>query len=146
MTNAVKLFCAGILPLLVGLIFNFIILNFPFTGIPVLIIELALIIGWGFLAFRASNSEKHPMMQAFLLSAFGLLMLALVLYQELGMGQYWGNYIGFGTQIYFLPLLSLVSSIMSPFMTVIRIWPMYIVIWAVMFLAGCAGCYMKRGR
>ena len=94
--------------------------------------------------FEVSDPGRDPVMQAFLLSAFGLVMLALALYQELVAGQYWPGRVGFGTQMYFLPFLSLASSIVNRFFS--RIWPDYIVVWLGIFLAGWAGCLAKQGR
>ena len=79
-------------------------------------------------------------------AAFGLLMLALTLYQELVMGSYWGNILGYGTQMFFLPWLSLAAFMAAPFTNIIRIWPLYIIIWAGLFLTGCVGCIRKQYR
>lgn len=146
MSNTAKLLIVGILPLVVGFAFNYAVLYLPVSGFLLLLVELALLVLWGWLAFKLSLPEKNPMVQAFFLCAFGLLMLALVLYQELGMGQYWRNLIGVGTQIYFLPLLTLAVSIVGPFMEVIRAWPAYIAAWVGMFAAGCLGCLVRRRR
>ena len=146
MSNTAKLLGAGVLPLAVGFAFNYLILYLPLPGFLLLPIELALLVLWGYLAFRLSVREKNPIGQAFLMCAFGLLILALVLYQELVLGQYWGNLVGFGTQMYFLPLLTLAATIARPFMEVIRVWPIYILIWIGMFFVSCAGCFLKRRR
>lgn len=150
MSNTAKLLGVGILPLAVGFAFNYLILYLPLPGFLLLPIELALLVLLGCLAFKLSTPEKNPFAQSLMLCAFGLLMLALVLYQELVLGQYWGNLVGFGTQMYFLPLLTLAAQITVPvmrsFMEVIRVWPAYIVVWILMFAASCVGCFLKRRR
>ena len=89
MPKTVKLLCAGILPLIVGWIFHFLLLYSPLPIWFYRLAGLALLAGWAYLAYRLSDSGKNPVLQAFFLSAFGLLMLVLALYQEIGMGQYW---------------------------------------------------------
>ncbi len=150
MSNTAKLLGAGVLPLAVGFAFNYLILYLPLPGFLLLPIELALLVLWGYLAFKLSTPEKNPFAQSLMLCVFGLLMLALVLYQELCLGRYFANIVGFGTQMYFLPLLTLAAQITVPvmrsFMEVIRVWPAYIVVWILMFAASCAGCFLKRRR
>ena len=144
MPRALKLCCAGAAPLLLGLLFNYVLLYLPVPGVLLIVLECGLLAAWGCAAFRLSDPKKNPLVQAFLLSGFGLAMLALVLYQELVLGQYWGNFLGLGTQVFFLPFLTAAASVVSPFMEIVRIWPMYIVTWICLFLIGCAGCLIKR--
>lgn len=143
MRRAVKLFCMGVLPLPIGFLLNYyILLGLPLYGFS--LIGAALLAAWGYMAFRVSDAGKSPMVQAFLLSAFGLLMLVLAVYQELVLGHYWPNRIGSGTQMYFLPFLSLALSVMGRFFS--RIWPGYIAVWLAIFFASWAGCRAKRGK
>ena len=97
-----------------------------------------------------SSPDRNPILQSLLLCAFGLVMLGLVLYQEVVMGQYWSNLFGFGTQMYFLPLLSIVSPVLSPvlmaLMSVIHVWQLYIGVWLCMFLISAVGCVLKKRK
>lgn len=144
-TDAVKMFCAGMLPLPVGILFHVLLMYLP-LGPLMLLVEFALVAVWFYLAFRMSKLGKRPVIQAFLLSAFGLLMLALALYQEFVLGRYWLNAIGFGSQMYFLPFVTLATLILNLFMDVVRPWPVYIVIWTGLFLTGWLGCLLKRRK
>lgn len=148
-----KLTALGLIPLAAGYILDAAmryLVYLPVTGRTLVLVEIGCLFLWGYLAYRVSAPEKNAITQAFLLCAVGLLMLALVLYQELIMGQYWPDIIGFSTQIYFLPLLTLASAVFTPvvqwFAPVIRIWPFYIAIWACMFAVSCAGCLRRRKR
>lgn len=145
MLDAVKIFCAGMSPLLAGILFNYLLMYLPVWSL-LMLLEIVLIAAWVYLAFKVSKSGKNPFIQASLLSAFGLLMLALALFQELVMGRYWLNLIGIGPQLFFLPFVTLASLITVPFMDVIRPWPAYIVIWAGLFLTGWMGCWIKRRK
>ena len=149
MPKTVTLLLLGILPLAGGFALNF-MMFLPIPGFVFFPVQLALLALWGYLAYRVSAPRKSAFAQALALCAFGLAMLALVLYQELVMGEYWGNLAGFGTQMYFLPVLSVAVSVLQPFLRafteVVRVWPLYIAVWVLLFLAGLAGCCLKRRR
>ena len=114
-------------------------------------VSICFLLLWVLLARRVSAREGQPIVQALLLSAFGLLMLLLVLYQELVMGRYWLNLLGAAPQLYFLPLLSLgftLSNVLiQPFLPTLEMWLVYLLAWLLLFAAGCAGCFWKaRGK
>ncbi len=144
--KAIRLIGWGILPVVVGFIENWLLTSSP-LGIPGFIsrlLSLFLLILWGYSAFRLSDPAHNPIMQALWMCSFGLLMLILVLYQELVLGAYWRNIIGVGTQMFFLPWISLASAILLPFTSGIRLWYLYIMIWVVLFLASSIGCFKKK--
>lgn len=134
MGRAVCLIGGGVLPLLLGFLLNWSMLAFPITGLITQLLALLFLLMWGHLSFKLSTSAKSPILQAFLMCAFGLLMLALVLYQELVMGRYWGGLVGFGTQMFFLPWISLGFLVARPLMSVVRLWPIYVLIWSGLFI------------
>lgn len=141
-----KLIGVGILPLILGFLLNRLMWTLPITGFISISLGLLLLLAWGYCSFKLSNPIKSPILQAFLMCAFGLLILVLVLYQEIIRGAYWGNVIGLGTQVFFLPWLSLAFTVISPFLNVVRVWPMYIVIWIGLFITSCVGCLMKQHK
>ncbi len=146
MSGSLRLLGIGVLPLLAGLLFHFILCYLPIGGFLLCFMNLVLLLLWGYGAYRAADAAKSPVIQALALSAFGLLMLALALWQELVLWQYWPNFIGFGTQLYFLPFLTLASTLVTPFSDVVRVWPMYILIWVWIFLISFIGCRLKRRK
>lgn len=146
MSGSFRLLGIGVLPLLVGLLFHFILCYLPIGGFLLCLMNLVLLLLWGYGAYRAADATKSPVIQALALSAFGLLMLGLGLWQELVLQRYWPNFIGFGTQLYFLPFLTLASTLVTPFSDVVRVWPMYILIWVWIFLISFIGCWQKRRK
>ncbi len=144
MAKTVRLICVGVLPLLAGFLLNWILPVFPIHGFVAVMVSVLLLIGWGYLACKLSDPDRSLPMQSFFMCAFGLVMLLLVLYQELVLKAYWGNTFGLATQMFFLPWLTLASSVISPFVS--RVWPMYVLIWVGLFAASCAGCSLKRQK
>ncbi len=147
MSKSWKLILLGLIPLAVGYIMNYTLLQLPIPGVLLYVIEIGLLFLWGYLAYRVSAHDKNPVLQAFLMNSFGLLMLVLILYQELILGHFWHGMVGHATQIYFLPLLSLVARIMVfaiRAMAPIRIWPFCVVIWISMFAVCYVGCVKKQ--
>lgn len=151
MKRNIALLLLGILPLPLGYALNFVILSLPSSSILLSAVSIGFLLLWVLLARRVSAREGRPIVQALLLSAFGLLMLLLVLYQELVMGRYWLNLLGAAPQLYFLPLLSLgftLSNVLiQPFLPTLEMWLVYLLAWLLLFAAGCAGCFWKaRGK
>lgn len=141
--SLIKLFCIGILPLIVGFVMNYAILYLPIPGFVSILLGLLFFALWGYLSFKIADSNRNPIIQALILCVFGLLMLVLLLYQELIMGEYFANLIGFASQMFFLPFLSTISSIVVPFLNVITMSPIYVVVWIAMFIISCIGCLVK---
>ena len=144
MSRYLKLLAVGILPLATGYLFNRFLFLFDIF-ISIKVFPVALLILWGILAFSISSAEKCPIVQSFMLCAFGLLMLVLVLYQELVLGHYWPNTIGVFSQSFFTPFLSL-GMWVTLFLPVSRIWPAYIATWLCIFAASCVGCIQKTRK
>ncbi len=139
------LFAVGVLPLVVGVLLHFLVTFIPITGSLRILFDLTLLVLWGYLAYKFASSDVNFVLQAVVLSLFGLVVLALLLYQELVLGYYWPNIIGIGTQAFFLPWLSLSSAIVVPFFgsATITFVPIYAVAWCVMFASCCIGCGLK---
>lgn len=146
MMKTIKLIGVGIIPLILGFLLNWLILTFPIIGSVYIFLGLLFLALWEYCSFKLADAQKNSILQAFIICAFGLLMLILVLYQELIAGAYWSNVIGLGTQMFFLPWLSLAAVVVRPFMNVIRTWPMYLVIWAGLFVISWAGCFLKKHK
>ena len=104
----------------------------------------------GYLAYRLSSPRGNPIRQALALCAFGLAVLALVLFQELALGRYWFNALGIASQMFFLPFLSLGFAAADPlaelFLSSMRVWPAYLAAWLLMLAAAWAGCVLKSRR
>lgn len=136
-------------PLAIGYGLNYVVLNFPVPGFLMNLFEICLLFFWGYFSYHIASRERNPILQACLFCAFGFLMLLLVLFQELVLGNYWFNVFGTASQLYFLPLFSLAATVLrfslSLFVPITRIWPYCIVVWGCMFVASCVGC-LKKGK
>ena len=145
MKHTGTLLAAGALPLLAGYGLNFLLLRLPLPA-PLWLMGATLLVLWGVLAYRLADSGRRSLPQGLALCAFGLWMLALVLWQELALGAYWQGPLGFASQMYFLPALSVSAAVMTPFLKVVTPWPLYIGEWVLLLAAGCGGCALKRRR
>lgn len=148
MARTIKLVLLGFMPLVIGYALNYAMLSWPLYGWKLNIISVALLLLWGLLAYCAAAPGKSPAVQALLLCAFGILMLLLVLCQELVFGQYWPGVVGLSTQMYFLPLMSLSSSLLASVFhaPAITVWLCCVIVWACMFAVSCLGCRLKQKR
>lgn len=144
MNKMLRLVLIGILPLPLGVLFNWLYVEFFFPRPVSLLISVLFLLAWGCIAFWLSSPGQNAVLQALCMCAFGLLVLALLLYQELVMGEYWGGLIGLGTQAFFLPWLSLAFVVLSPL--VHHVWPLYLAIWAALFLTSWLGCFLRQRR
>ena len=145
-----KLILWGVLPLPLGYLLNFAMWHFPLSGLLLTGTNLLLLLLWGYLAYRLSSPRGNPIRQALALCAFGLAVLALVLFQELALGRYWFNALGIASQMFFLPFLSLGFAAADPlaglFLSSMRVWPAYLAAWLLMLAAAWAGCVLKSRR
>lgn len=148
MARTIKLVLLGFMPLVIGYALNYAMLSWPLYGWKLNIISVALLLLWGLLAYCAAAPGKSPAVQALLLCAFGILMLLLVLCQELVSGQYWPGVVGLSTQMYFLPLMSLSSSLLASVFhaPAITVWLCCVIALACMFAVGYLGCRLKQKR
>ena len=140
MNSTAKQLCLGILPLLVGILYNYAIVFLPF---PIFFMSILFVVLWLVLCYMAANPEKNAALQTARMCLFGAVMLALVLYQELVQGSYWRNPIGSLSQIYFLPAMSFFGSFITPFLDVIRTFPIYIASYIGMCLICLGACLVK---
>ena len=140
----------GCLPLAAGAVLNAAMLNLPVSGMTMFLIGLACMWLWGAAACRAASSGEGIALQALTLSAPGLLMLALALYQEVVLGAYWPGPAGTVPQYFFLPLLSVAATLTQPlvalWMDPIRVWPFYIFTWLCLLAVAWFGCWVKSRR
>ena len=145
-----KLLLWGILPLPLGYLLNYAMWHFPLSGLLLTGTNLLLLLLWGYLAYRLSSPRGNPILQALLLCAFGLAVLVLVLFQEVVREGYWFNFVGVGSQMFFLPFLPLGFTVSNPLvsllMSPIGMWPGYIAAWLLMLAAAWVGCTLRKRR
>lgn len=139
----VRLLLLGLLPLIAGYILNFLILN---TAVPILGLNIIFLLFWAYLCYRFAEPGRSVLIQSLCACAVGFVMLALILFQEIAVGAYWPNFLGFASQIYFLPLITLVTIPMAPFMDVITMSPIMIAVQICLFAVSCLACWLKTRR
>lgn len=147
MKKTTQLGFAGVLPLVIGKGLSLFML-LPITGWMLLPISTILYFLWYRLAYRLFDEHRNLFIQSFLMCAFGLFMLLLLLFQEFAVGHMWLNILGVSCQLYFLPGLSITSFILSPFLfsatEAVRFWPLYLCEWIILFILCLIGGLMKR--
>lgn len=144
MARNLRLFAAGLLPLLIGVVQNRIMAAGFVRG--VFLMSLVCLAAWGGLAFLLSDKDSGPAVQAFCLCTVGLLVLLLLMYQELVLGAYWGSAAGHLTQFYFLPFLSAAFTVTNLLANGYGMWLAFTVSWLGMLAVSWLGCSMKRRR
>ncbi|MSA88120.1 hypothetical protein [Holdemania massiliensis] len=148
MKKTTQLGFAGILPLVVGKGLSLVITLLPITGWMLLPVNAVLFFLWFRLAYRLFDEHKNLFIQSFLMCAFGLLMLLLLLFQEFVAGHWRLNILSTSCQLYFLPGLSLMSFVLSPFLfgakEAVRFWPLFLCEWIILFILCLIGGFMKR--
>ncbi len=140
MGRVFRLLFLGLLPLAVGYLMNFVMMLLP---APLLFGSILPLMVWAWLCGRFADGRRSVPGQAALMNAPGLVMLALVLIQEIGLGAYWQNTLGLFSQLYFLTGLPLAATLLR-FLPTERIWPYYIAVWLMLFGLSLLGCWQKR--
>lgn len=146
----VLLLLLGVLPLPLGYLLNYAMWQFPLSGALLTGVNLLLLLLWGCLAYWFSSPRGNPLLQALLLCSVGLVVLVLVLFQEVVREGYWFNFVGVGSQMFFLPFLPLgftaADLLAGLFLSSMRVWPAYLAAWLLMLAAAWAGCVLKSRR
>lgn len=131
----------GLMPFAVGYIES-VLLNW--TNFPAqLWVSVVLLAGWGAIAFALYAEGDSAFWNTALLQIPAGVVLALLLYQELVRGAYWGNTAGVLTQVYYFPVLALGFSFTQAFS---RVWPAYIACFVLMALAALVGGTARARR
>ena len=131
----------GFIPLFIGIIMNYIIMQDVILSFN--LIGFIFIILWIFIGYKTEGIEETPGKSSISIHMPGAFALILVLFQEIILGQYWLNLLGLLSQLYFLPLISLGSyfTFWTP-----RIWPVYIVAFLLMIGSYYIGIRIKKRR
>ena len=131
----------GFIPLFIGIIMNYIIMQDVILSFN--LIGFIFIILWIFVGYKTEGIEETPAKTSISIHIPAAFALILVLFQELILGQYWFNILGMLTQLFFLPLISIGSYL--TFWTP-RIWPVYIVAFLIMLGSYYIGIRIKKRR
>lgn len=132
----------GLLPFFLALSMNALLLRTMNLVLPYPWLGGAWLLLWGLLGCFTAGCAGSVKEASFLAHMIPLVVLLLLLYQELILGQYWFNFWGLATQLYYLPLLNIAFTLTA---WAHRVWPAYIASFALMYVAFyLGGCIRKR--
>ena len=145
-----RLLLIGLLPLVIGILYNAILVRFTVSGLIQSVLAVGLLIVWGYLAYILLPDGLNFFLASFFMCSFGLIMLILNLYQSVIVGEYWSNVMGLGSQLFFLPWVAINSSIVVPIITLFRgtitVLPIFSLTWIELYVVACTGCYIKSRK
>lgn len=116
---------------------------FPYKNL----IGIILLVSWLIIGFISSKFKKSRLRSTIIINLPAFLMFLLLIYQEVINGQYWSNLIGDVTQLYFIPLFNISSSIAGLLMIFtpwpITVWLSSLIAFSLMFAAYYLGSYLR---
>lgn len=141
-TNA-KLLLVGISPLAIGLIQSKLIRHTSFFSLISPLGAIIFLFLWGYLCRRVTSPDRKPLPQLVLLHTPAALMLVLVLIEQFVMERPW-PVVGYLSQTFFLPFLSLGSAFNISIHNTVYVWIAFVLTFLLMVLSGFLGCRRKN--
>lgn len=143
------LFLLGLTPLALGFWMNSWMMNNPNNMLPYKLIGIVFLVFWFVIGFKTCKFEETTLKSAAIVNLPALLMVILLIFQELILGQYWMNLFGTITQFYYLPLVNISASIEGIFGffipgLVIHMWSTFLIGFFLMLASYYLGSHFKR--
>lgn len=140
----ILLIVLGLLPFALGGLTNWLMVANSYMLPPALLLVISLIalLFWAVLAYVTKKYIRDTKKVMLCLHVVPLIMLLLLGIQELLLHQYWTNFFGMLTQLYYLPLLRL-GTILIGWLSA-SLFPIYCVAFLLMAVAAFAGCKLQR--
>jgi hypothetical protein len=137
---------AGLTPFLIGYGLNLLLykLSTNFATVS-FAISVMFFLYWGLLGFTFSKFTSSKIYTLAICHFPALLVLLLILIQELINKRYWNNILGFATQFFYLPTIT-VSSKITGYLSVSKMWETYIISFGLMIAVFYLGCYIRDKR
>ena len=133
------LFLLGLFPLVLGFMMNSWILENQDSVLPFKLIGFVFLAFWVIVGFIGFKFEKTLLKSVVIAHLPALLMLLLIMYQEIILGQLWSNLFGLATQFYYLPLINISASVVGIFSFLLSgmtgIWSASLIALLLMFAA-----------
>jgi len=142
MKKTLLLLFAGFLPLLVGFLQNYLMVQLQ-IAFPYFLLGLLMMSAWALLSKTLHDPAAARWKTPVLLNLPGFLFLVLAIIQELVLTSYWPGFFGLAPQFFFLPMLSLSFSLTMNFFTTMP--PAYFLSFLLMVTATLLGCKLKNG-
>ena len=144
------LFLVGLIPLVLGFIMNSWILENQDSVLPFKLIGFIFLAFWVIVGFIGFKFEKTLLKSVVIAHLPALLMLLLIMYQEIILGQLWSNLFGSATQFYYLPLINISASVVGIFSFLLSgmtgVWSVCLIALLLMFTAYYLGYYFNKYR
>lgn len=99
----------GLMPIIVGYLINYLIMNFNAYGLPLDIISIIFLLVWFYFGYVTGKAIKSKMQGMLLANGVGILCGLLIAGQMLALGRFAKGYLGLLPQMYFLPTVSIAS-------------------------------------
>jgi len=145
-----NLFFLGLIPFMLGFLMNSWLMQNPDSILPFQLIGLIFLAFWVTIGFISYKFETSLLESAVIAHLPALLMLLFIMYQEIILGQFWSNLFGIATQLYYLPLINISSSVVGIFLSLtpwaINIWSASIIAFLLMLASYYVGYYFKKFR
>lgn len=144
------LFLLGLIPLVIGFIMNSWILDNPGSVLPFKLIGFIFLAFWVIVGFIGFKFERTLLKSVVIAHLPALIMLLLIMYQEIILGQFWSNLLGMATQFYYLPLVNISASVVGVFSFLLSgmkgLGSASLIALLLMFTAYYVGYYLNKYR
>lgn len=97
------------IPLAIGLVLEFLMVNYDYYGIGVNLIGVVLLIGWFFIGKYSLKRPEETLKSIIFGNLLGLISLTIILASLIIEGQYPSGVLGRIAQTYFLPIVALTA-------------------------------------
>lgn len=137
------LFLIGLIPFVSGFLMNSWLMQNPNSVLPFKLIGSIFLVFWVLVGSITCKFDKTPYHSAVIIHLPALLVLLLIMYQDMILGQFWSNIFGLATQFYYLPLINISSFIVGGGLYV-QMWTASIVAFFLMYGCYYLGCYFNK--
>ncbi|MBP1926524.1 membrane-associated HD superfamily phosphohydrolase [Sedimentibacter acidaminivorans] len=144
--NKLKLFLFSISPFVIGYLLNYLITKLNWYGIRIFIFSIVFVLYWFFIGYKSYDYVENMKQSILIGNSFAIVSIILVLIQEIILKRYLINIIGFLSQMYYLPIMGLISVILRKilfFASIQYMWYTYILSFALMIFIYYKG-YIKK--
>lgn len=136
----------GLIPFVLGFLMNSWLMQHPNSILPFKLIGIIFLGFWVLVGFITCKFEKTPLKSAVIIHLPAFLVLILIMFQNIILGQYWSNLFGWAIQMYYLPLINISNTLVRIvlFFTPTHVWMLCLMAFILMFGSYYLGCNLKK--
>lgn len=135
----------GCVPFLIGGLLHWGITTvLPNVGFPYLVFGILFLALWSLAAYALCKNVKKPLETLILFNLPAFIVLVLIIVQEVILGSYWSNFIGMMVQVFYLPVINIVSRLVVLVLRKITMTPIYSISFVMMAGVASLGCWLSR--